>query len=75
MAALGVPVPVTLAVAWIALSVTGIPAVPVVPSGVALGAALLVPGAALPRYPGLRFGLPAGRRLARQWRQNRLAHA
>ena len=29
--------------------------------------ALLVRGAALPRYPGLRFGLPATRTLARHW--------
>ena len=28
---------------------------------------LLVRGAALPRYPGLKFGLPATRRLARLW--------
>lgn len=26
------------------------------------------PGLPLPGYPGLRFGLPAGRRLAKQWR-------
>lgn len=32
---------------------------------------LLVPGAALPRYPGLRFGLPATRRLLRHWQQQR----
>ncbi|MFC0358066.1 glycosyltransferase family 4 protein [Pseudofulvimonas gallinarii] len=32
---------------------------------------LLVPGAALPRYPGLRFGLPVTGRLAGQWRKNR----
>jgi hypothetical protein len=25
----------------------------------------------LPGYPGLKFGLPAGRRLMRQWRQQR----
>ena len=31
----------------------------------------LVRGAPLPRYPGLRFGLPAGRRLAALWRQQR----
>ena len=30
---------------------------------------LLVRGAGLPRYPGLRFGLPATRMLRRQWRQ------
>ncbi|MDH5824134.1 glycosyltransferase family 1 protein [Luteimonas sp. RD2P54] len=29
---------------------------------------LLVRGAALPRYPGLRFGLPATRALLRRWR-------
>jgi glycosyltransferase involved in cell wall biosynthesis len=29
---------------------------------------LTVRGAALPRYPGLRFGWPAGRRLLREWR-------
>ena len=32
---------------------------------------LTLPGFPLPGYPGLRFGLPAGRRLARQWRQSR----
>ncbi|HRQ65046.1 MAG TPA: glycosyltransferase family 1 protein [Xanthomonadaceae bacterium] len=32
---------------------------------------LLVRGMALPRYPGLRFGLPARRRLERSWRQQR----
>ena len=32
---------------------------------------LLVRGAGLPRYPGLRFGLPAPQRLARQWRLQR----
>ncbi|KAF1013804.1 MAG: GDP-mannose-dependent alpha-mannosyltransferase [Stenotrophomonas maltophilia] len=32
---------------------------------------LLVPGAGLPRYPGLRFGLPAPIRLGRQWQQQR----
>ena len=32
---------------------------------------LLVRGAALPRYPGLRFGLPAGSRLLRHWRAQR----
>ena len=31
-------------------------------------ATLLLHGAALPRYPGLRFGLPAARTLARHWR-------
>jgi glycosyltransferase involved in cell wall biosynthesis len=30
-----------------------------------------VRGAALPRYPGLRFGLPAGRSLLARWRQQR----
>ncbi len=30
---------------------------------------LALPGLPLPGYPGLRFGLPAGGRLARQWRQ------
>jgi glycosyltransferase involved in cell wall biosynthesis len=30
---------------------------------------LAVPGAALPRYPGLRFGFPAGGRLHRDWRK------
>ena len=39
----------------------------------AAGAAheMLVRGAGLPRYPGLRFGLPAPLRLARQWQQQR----
>jgi len=32
-------------------------------------ATLLVRGAALPRYPGLRFGMPATRLLLRHWRQ------
>ncbi len=32
---------------------------------------LLVRGAALPRYPGLRFGLPAARLLHAHWRQAR----
>ncbi|MGV8960858.1 MAG: glycosyltransferase family 4 protein [Stenotrophomonas sp.] len=32
---------------------------------------LLVRGAALPRYPGLRFGLPATQRLTRHWQQQR----
>jgi glycosyltransferase involved in cell wall biosynthesis len=32
---------------------------------------LLLRGAALPRYPGLRFGLPASQRLTRHWRVNR----
>lgn len=32
---------------------------------------LEVAGAALPRYQGLRFGLPATRRLAQQWRTQR----
>jgi glycosyltransferase involved in cell wall biosynthesis len=30
-----------------------------------------VPGAALPRYPGLKFGLPAHRRLHRRWQAQR----
>lgn len=30
-----------------------------------------LPGLPLPGYPGLRFGLPAGRQLARRWRQRR----
>jgi glycosyltransferase involved in cell wall biosynthesis len=32
---------------------------------------LLLPGAALPRYPGLRFGLPAHRHLHRHWSERR----
>ncbi|MBN8791191.1 MAG: glycosyltransferase family 1 protein [Stenotrophomonas nitritireducens] len=32
---------------------------------------LLVQGVALPRYPGLRFGLPLPYRLARHWRRQR----
>jgi glycosyltransferase involved in cell wall biosynthesis len=32
---------------------------------------LLVPGAGVPRYPGLRFGLPAGDRLLSRWRARR----
>lgn len=35
------------------------------------GHELLVRGAPLPRYPGLRFGLPATRRLMEQWRKTR----
>lgn len=31
----------------------------------------LVRGASLPRYPGLRFGLPASQRLTRLWQQQR----
>lgn len=32
---------------------------------------LLLPGAPIPAYPGLRFGLPARSRLHRQWQQDR----
>ena len=32
---------------------------------------LLVRGAGLPRYPGLRFGLPSGRTLLQRWQANR----
>ncbi|MFN3702032.1 glycosyltransferase family 4 protein [Thermomonas sp.] len=32
---------------------------------------LLIRGAGLPRYPGLRFGLPASRALTRHWRAER----
>ncbi len=32
---------------------------------------MLVEGAPIPRYPGLRFGLPAGRRLAARWTAQR----
>jgi len=32
---------------------------------------LLVRGASLPRYPGLRFGLPATQRLTRHWQEQR----
>ena len=32
---------------------------------------MLVDGAPIPRYPGLRFGLPAGRRLLKRWRGQR----
>lgn len=32
---------------------------------------LALPGFPLPGYPGLRFGMPAGRRLTRLWRQHR----
>ena len=32
---------------------------------------LLVRGASLPRYPGLKFGLPATRQLLRRWRDSR----
>ena len=40
-------------------------------SGGASADAVLVRGASLPRYPGLRFGLPATRRLRRHWQQQR----
>ena len=39
--------------------------------GAAAAHEMLVRGAGLPRYPGLRFGLPAPLRLARQWQQQR----
>ncbi|MFN9738179.1 MAG: glycosyltransferase family 4 protein [Pseudomonadota bacterium] len=32
---------------------------------------ILVAGAGIPRYPGLRFGLPSARRLRASWRQRR----
>jgi glycosyltransferase involved in cell wall biosynthesis len=32
---------------------------------------VLVAGAAIPRYPGLRFGLPSPRRIAQAWRERR----
>ncbi len=32
---------------------------------------MLVDGAPIPRYPGLRFGLPAGRRLLARWKTQR----
>ncbi|WP_460454270.1 glycosyltransferase family 4 protein [Arenimonas aestuarii] len=32
---------------------------------------MLVEGAPIPRYPGLRFGLPAGRRLLARWQASR----
>ncbi len=32
---------------------------------------LCLPGAGIPRYPGLRFGFPAGRTLMRTWRHQR----
>ena len=32
---------------------------------------MALPGLPLPGYPGLRFGLPAGGRLARQWKRQR----
>lgn len=35
------------------------------------GGTLQVAGAGLPRYPGLRFGLPAGRRLRSRWHAQR----
>lgn len=39
--------------------------------GEARGDELLTPGAALPRYPGLRFGLPASGQLLARWRSQR----
>lgn len=45
---------------------------PAQPGGeTAAGDDLLVGGLPLPGYPGLRFGLPAGRRLEKQWRRQR----
>jgi glycosyltransferase involved in cell wall biosynthesis len=41
------------------------------PQGDARAQDVLVAGAALPRYPGLRFGLPAGRRLLPHWQKHR----
>jgi len=41
------------------------------PSDAANTDALLVRGASLPRYPGLRFGLPATQRLTRHWGEQR----
>jgi len=32
---------------------------------------MLVPSAALPRYPGLRIGFPVGRRLLKRWQADR----
>jgi len=37
----------------------------------AINSTVLVTGANLPRYPGLRFGLPAPTRLTRQWQHQR----
>ncbi|MGX9188016.1 glycosyltransferase family 4 protein [Stenotrophomonas sp. Ker107b] len=37
----------------------------------AIDSTVLVTGANLPRYPGLRFGLPAPTRLTRQWQHQR----
>ena len=37
--------------------------------GVGIDDTLLVRGASLPRYPGLKFGLPATHRLLAQWKQ------
>jgi glycosyltransferase involved in cell wall biosynthesis len=39
-------------------------------SDTAAAGALLVRGASLPRYPGLKFGLPATRKLLRHWSQS-----
>ncbi|MCE1241587.1 MAG: glycosyltransferase family 1 protein [Azonexaceae bacterium] len=35
------------------------------------GCEVALPGVPLPGYPGLRFGLPAGRQLAKRWRERR----
>lgn len=40
-------------------------------NAVGAGHEFLVRGAPLPRYPGLRFGLPATRRLMEQWQKTR----
>lgn len=38
---------------------------------IALAHETLIPGAQIPRYPGMRFGLPAGRLLRKKWLANR----
>lgn len=46
------------------------PSDPIAETGEGALATLLLRGAALPRYPGLRFGLPATRTLAGHWRHS-----
>ena len=44
---------------------------PAVPSAQSAVHSVLLPGMALPRYPGLRLGLPAAARLRRRWQAQR----
>ena len=44
---------------------------PAVATSDAHAQSVLLPGMALPRYPGLRLGFPAAARLRRRWRMQR----